>query len=386
MKKRVFIVMEPDLASYPPTISLLNVLLDLNYSPYYIGYYSDNLQKENFEKRGVTFLETVPYATKGGLLDKLKSILKFKKQATNYLRDNVQLNEQVWLFGGDTICALSKLVEKYNTVLMFYEFIKPVLNVKYKLIFPKYDLGKTMRAANAVVHCEYNRAQISMAMYGLKNSPFVLPNKPYNYEGWDKNVPTEIEETVDSLKKRINGRKVILYQGLFNSNERRLEEFCQAMDLLPKDIMFIAMGKGSDYYEKLKAKYQSDRILFIPFIKPPYHLLVTQLSSIGVMTYFARSTNFADVINPIYCAPNKIFEYSQYKIPMLCNDIPGLHFIFEKYECGISIPQPMTAVAIADSVKRVFDDFEHYSNGSYYYYNSVDIKSIINDILSKTEK
>lgn len=69
------------------------------------------------------------------------------------------------------------------------------------------------------------------------------------------------------VKHKVQGKKVILYQGFFASVERRLEEFCQAINQMPSDYVMIAMGKGpNNYYDVLKKKYQSDKILFIPLL------------------------------------------------------------------------------------------------------------------------
>ena len=381
MGKRIYLIMEQDMAEFPPTLSLINALLDLNYQVNYIGYYSDIEQKKILIKKGVNFHEVINYPKGGNPLEKLISILKFKHQIKFILKNENVTSEPVWILGSDTICAISNIVGQYNTVLQFYEFTQPFLNFKYRLLFPNYNLEKTLKAAQKVVHCEYNRAQITMALYGLRSAPFVLPNKPYLSKGWRDNVPEDITIIVDDIKKKIRGRKVILYQGLFNSTERRLEEFCLAMNELPENIVFIAMGFGAEYFDALKARYESDRIFFIPFIRPPYHLLVTELCSIGVMSYFARNKNLVDVINPLYCAPNKIFEYSLFGIPMLANDIPGLHGIFSEYKCGVCIPMPFTVERIVSSVNSILSDYEEMSKGSINYYNSVDVKEIINSIL-----
>lgn len=373
--------MEQDLAAYPPTLSLINALLDLQYNVIFIGYYSDIAQKKQLCEQGVHFHEVIKYPKGGNALEKLRSILKFKNQVKLILKEEKVSAEPVWILGSDTICAVSSLVGRYNTILLFYEFTEPVLNFKYKMLFPNYNLEKTLKEAKKIVHCEYNRAQITMGLYGLASSPYVLPNKPYLSKDWRNNVPNDIVKTVAYLKKKIGGRKVILYQGLFNSSERRLEEFCLAMKELPEEVIFLAMGRGTEYYEELKKRYESERILFIPFVRPPYHLLVTELCSIGVMSYFPRRKNFVDVINPLYCAPNKIFEYSLFGIPMLANDIPGLHGIFAEYKCGICIPMPLTVNKIVHSVKEILDNYQEMSEGSMAYYESVDIKSIVKQIL-----
>ena len=155
----------------------------------------------------------------------------------------------------------------------------------------------------------------------------------------------------------------------------------QAISLLPKEYVLVAMGAGSEMYDNLKNKYQGDRIIFIPFIKPPFHLEITRTAHIGVLSYFPRPYNIGSVINPIYCAPNKIYEYAKYGKPMLSNDIPGLHYIFTQYHCGECVNYPMTPHSIAKAIERIDLDYESYSNGVSEFYKSGDIVNIIKKIL-----
>ena len=39
----------------------------------------------------------------------------------------------------------------------------------------------------------------------------------------------------------------------------------------------------------------------------------------------------------MYCAPNKIWEYSGFSIPMLANDVPGLKYTVEMYKAGLCV-------------------------------------------------
>ena len=74
---------------------------------------------------------------------------------------------------------MQKYIEKNKYVVQFYEFENYNLSGLGKLLHPNYDAWRYMHKAKALVHCEYNRAMISNGLYGIKNSPIVLPNKPY---------------------------------------------------------------------------------------------------------------------------------------------------------------------------------------------------------------
>lgn len=383
MIKRVFTIIKEDLVFFPPTTSLIRALTDLNVQVVHLGYYSDDEQRKKMEDRGVLFVDLVHYNSDDSLLIKLFKQKKFKRRVTDYL-ENAHLTDTdyVWILNAETICLLSDLVGKYRTVLQFYEFQNPVFNWKYWLLNPNYSFKKTLHKAEKIVHCEYNRAQISKGLYDLANLPFVLPNKPYVDEEVYDAIPKDVLDVLTEIRFKTKDKKIVLYQGIFNSKERRLQEFCQAIKEMPDDYVLLAMGKGNQEYERLKREFECDKIIFVPFIRPPYHLLVTERASVCVLSYFPSSTSLADTINPLYCAPNKIFEYAKYGKPMIANDIPGLYYPFRLYNCGRCIKYPMTVEHVKETLGDIFNNYEVLSKGSLNLYDSVDIKNIVHQIIN----
>lgn len=383
MIKRVFTIIKEDLKFFPPALSLIRTLSDLHIQVIHLGNYSDNSQKAELERKGVKFVDLTTYKASDGTLSKFVSQIKYKRRVINYLKgSNMTDSDYVWIMSTEAICLLSSIVGEYRTILQFYEFSEPVPNWKYRVLNPTYNFVKTLHKAEKIVHCEYNRAQISKGLYGLETLPFVLPNKPYIDEELLLNPPQDIEEVVNDIKAKIKGRQVVLYQGIFMSGERRLQEFCQAIQEMPNEYMLIAMGRGGEELERLKRTFKSERIIFIPFIRPPYHLLVTALSSVCVLSYFPLTKSFAATINPIYCAPNKIFEYAKYGKPMISNDIPGLYYPFKLYNCGRCIKYPMTTEHVKDTLQDIFENYDALSKGAIDFYNSVDIKKIVAEIIN----
>ncbi len=383
MTKRVFTIIKEDLIYFPPATSLIRALLDLNIKVVHIGYYSDQAQREELEKGGATFVDLIRYNKTDSLYNKLIKQIKFKKDVIRYLSlANITSEDYVWILNAETVCLLSTIVGKYRTILQFYEFQNPVFNWKYLLMNPTYNYVKTLHKAEKIVHCEYNRAQISKGLYDLDTLPFVLPNKPYIDDAILDEIPSEIADLVDAVKKKSEGKKVVLYQGIFRSKERRLQEFCQAIKEMSDDYVLIAMGKGGDEYDRLKREFGGDKIIFVPFVRPPYHLLITEMASICVLSYFPSSETLSHTVNPIYCAPNKIFEYAKYGKPMISNDIPGLYYPFKLYNCGRCIKYPMTVENVKNTLKEIFANYDILSKGALDFYNSVDIKEIVSEIIN----
>lgn len=382
MIKRVFTIIKDDLIYFPPATSLIRALLDLKVEVVHLGYYSDMVQRKIMENKGAMFVDLIQYNNNDSLICKLIKQKKFKRKVENYLKSaNITKTDYVWILNAETICLLSSVVGKYRSILQFYEFKNTIFNWKYWLMNPTYNNKKTLHKAEKIVHCEYNRAQIFKGLYDLEALPYILPNKPYIDDQVLDDVPQDIKDVVETIKVKTEGKKVILYQGIFRSKERRLQEFCQAIKEMPNDYILIAMGKGNDEYERLRRKYENERILFIPFIRPPYHLLITEIASICVLSYFPSSKTFAHTINPIYCAPNKIFEYAKYGKPMISNDIPGLYYPFRLYNCGYCIKYPMTVEQVKKTIGEVFEHYDALSKGAKEFYKSINIKNIVEEII-----
>lgn len=377
--------MKHDLVAYPPMQSLIVALRELDMEVVFIGKCSDCYQKSYYEKMGVIF-EPIIYTTYVRAYKILNEQRTYRKKIAKYLKEAYSItNDIVWFEYSDMAYFVHDILVNTNYLIHFYEFFNTNCSWKYQLIYSSYNMSKFVQGAKAVVHCEYNRAHITRGLCDLKELPFVLPNKPYPENKNLESAPMEVVAMVNSLKQKLKGKKVILYQGVFESSERRLEEFCEAIQCLPKDYAFVAMGGGSRYYDDLKQYYESDRIIFVPFIKSPYHLLVTQLADLGILSYFPLNGSYAGVLNPLFCAPNKIFEYGKFGIPMLSNDLPGLKTIYDNFHCGQIVPYPITSESIKNVLLNIFENHNELAEGAYRFYNSVDFKLIVNKILQRLD-
>ena len=61
MTKRVFTIIKEDLVYFPPTLSLIRALLDLNIQVFHLGYYSDKKQRKELENAGAKFVDLIKY-------------------------------------------------------------------------------------------------------------------------------------------------------------------------------------------------------------------------------------------------------------------------------------------------------------------------------------
>ncbi len=387
--KKVIIIMRNDLIGYPPTISLIKALLSLGKKVVYVGLYSDVEGKNTFESAGVTFVPIVyPNSnySENKFLNSIKIIhrqIRYKREMKRFL-STIGNDEDtlIWFVFSDAAALIGKNLRSHRYLIHFYEFENPCLTWKNRLVYPTYNARKLIQGAEATVHCEYNRAMIMNGLIGINKPTYILPNKPYDKDNTNTVTDEDTEKLLSVIKKRIEGKKTILYQGIFNSKERRLDEFCQAMKLLSDEYVFLIMGKIGKDLDYIKKKYSYDNIIFVPFIRPPHHLQVTKLAHIGIITYKPQSKKLTNVINTYYCAPNKIFEYSKFGIPMISNELPGLRVIYDRFGCGSIIVGEITPQKIADTIISIDQNYDEMRKGSLAYFSSVDFKNIVRNILS----
>ena len=87
----------------------------------------------------------------------------------------------------------------------------------------------------------------------------------------------------------------------------------------------------------------------------------------------------------MYCAPNKIWEYSGFGIPMLANDVPGLKYTVEANNAGICVD--MSSVEnIKNAIHGIDENYESYSKNSLAFFDSCKVDKIVSNILDKYDK
>lgn len=372
MKTKHILVFEHDIQKYPPILSVINYLFSLNKEIVLIGYSSNISFIDDFKQRGGVFYNVITNRVTDNFYIKIINYFRFKNSVYKII-SNFESNEsKLWLFGEPCIWLLHDLVNKFESNLYLFEIPSFKVNLRYRMFSPIINYAKTLRSASKVVCCEYNRAHITKSFFQLDELPVVIPNKPYILDH-------EIDEShTTNLIKKLNGRKIILYQGIFNYPERRMDEFCEAMSLLSSEYLLCLMGSENDYKKKLKRKYEGDNIIFLPYISAPNHLAITKLAHIGILVYNAEEGNIENTLNTLFCAPNKIFEYAKYGIPMISNDVPALNNIFSINKCGQTIPV-LNKITIAAAILEIFSNYSIYSTGSTKFFE----KSNLNELYSK---
>lgn len=372
---KVVVVYSGSFINCPPAITVVNALYNLGYEVSIItGNPEDKSYFTNFPIK-----IRVP---KEKLYEKPKSTIKWVSRyfsSRSFMRCSLQKEADsdtiVWLVSEKPIKYLGNLILKYKFVLQCLELGR---NFYYSNHLPfKININRYLSSAKVITQCEENRAFIFQAWWKLDNKPYVLPNKMFTDFKVKRNSYIH-DDTARNVIDKLKGKKIILYQGILNK-DRPIENFIRAVDLMGDEYAFVIMSNYSNIYTHVRSK----NYYFIPFVKPPYHLEITSHAYIGVLVYVPFENEYSP-LNYIYCAPNKIWEYSRLSVPMIGNDIPGLKYPFEMNKCGIC-SNSMEPESIISAIKKIEESYNDYSLNARKFYEIIDIKERIRQIIENVK-
>lgn len=381
----VLIVHNKEINYYPPVKTLVEILTELGHSTTILCYDQFGYEKEKQDTPNCRVIRLETFK-KAGIPGKIYNLLFFQKRVRRLIKSLLSSHDAIWTTTDSTISLIGKeLLSCDNHIMQLMELVKDTPVFYYRFLYSlgvnKYwtiHLDRYAKNAKCVVVPEINRAQILRAIWGLDELPMVLPNKPFCTEAEDPS--DELKSRLDVLKR--SGKKIILYQGVF-LKERKLGEFAEAIQMLGEDYLFCIMGRDSEERKRLCMQYPE--IVYIPFIAPPYHLLITQLAHIGILTYYPDTNDWADKLNVIYCAPNKIYEYAYSELPMIGNNIPGLYEPFEKYDIGRCFDR-LDAKSIKYALEEIEKNYDQLKSNCLRFYNDTDMKKLVTEILDKVQE
>lgn len=364
----------------PPALSLVQVLNDLGIDTMLLTIGDDkaDLQK-SIGKLDFLQIEFVgkSYQNNIGLISKFTRMLKIRKQLWKHINREYDDETVIWVVSEGSLKHLGNQLIGKRYILHFLELNEgiyyisgnPLLKMNYKELAQK---------AAVVVEAEYNRSHITKAWWGLSKLPMVFPNKPYNTIKIGRNAEITSNEHVKKIMDKLAGKKVVLYQGNI-SKERPLREYVKAIGELGNDYAFVMMINGDNPYPDLNY----ENFYCLNFIKPPFHLEVTSRAYIGILSYTPIKNDYS-ILNTLYCAPNKIWEYAKFGIPMLGNDLPALQDMFLRYKNGMCL-ESLEKDAIKLAIKAIEKDYDMYSKASKDFYNSLDLKQRVKEILKSAD-
>jgi glycosyltransferase involved in cell wall biosynthesis len=150
-------------------------------------------------------------------------------------------------------------------------------------------------------------------------------------------------------------RKIVLFQGGF-APKRGLSELVRAAASFDSRWTLVMMGWGpmEEELRKLAASLPSARddaaTVFVPGAPQEELQLWTAGGTVGLIPY--ENTG----LNHLYCTPNKLWEYPNAGVPILCSDLVEMSRMVTEHGTGRLIPRDFTAEDIAAAVNALTDE------------------------------
>lgn len=372
---KVILVHIGDINYCPPALNVINSLNDLEHEVIVCTTQSKGNIKSKFTHNIQLEEINVVYEKPVSIFKKFIRMLYIKKNIWEIVNKYYDNNSIIWVVSDVSIKHIgNKLISK-KYILHLME-LSESLTYYHKIKFLKLNANQLGNNAYDVVVPEYNRAHIVKAWWGLDKLPSILENKPYNKVSVKKNSVITKSSYAEDIINELKDKKIILYQGIIHK-ERPLDKFIKAVDMLGDEYAFVVMSKGENIYKDIK----SSNYYFIPFVEPPYHLEITSHAYIGVLSYFPVKSDYS-ILNALFCAPNKTYEYGMFGIPMISNDVPALKYLFETNNCGVCI-NDFSEDHIYKAILEIEGNYDEISNNSLSFYNKVNVKKAVDDILNK---
>lgn len=371
---------------YPPSISVLNALSEINGIELHVialepsNYLKELCQINRIKLHNIGGKQLSGPDKKIFILRKIFLFFKNRKLLWNLIGKIYTNEDLLWIHSLITLKQLGKKILSTRYIFHVYELLKEA-RINYRLPYPKIDLNTYYNRAYKVIECEYNRAQIIKAWFDLKKTPAVIPNKLYLRQKSNTsliNIENNIiSSNIRKLMNSIKNKKIILFQGGLGP-ERPINKFIEAVGQLGNEYAMLVMTSSKYEYD-----ITPNNLYLCQFIPAPYHLAITKMAYIGILCYKASKKGYGiyDTLNSIYCAPNKLYEYSEFGLPMIGNDIPGLTYTIEQYNMGVCVDETDTD-SIKQGIITIEKNYNLMKENSKKFYNDVDIKMIIqNEIL-----
>lgn len=375
---KLVIVLLTHIDNLPPARNLLLCLSKNTINVELITMYSSALPDEIKISNNIRIHDVQPEQASNKILA-LKNRFQRRHKVRNLIKKLADAEDVIWTVTDYEAMEVGPILNKYRHVIQLMELIRDI-PVFDELPFYKAHIEKYARTAEMVIVPEYNRAYIQQVYWQLKETPKVIPNKPI-VQKREYNL-ADISLKADEILSEIGNRKIVLYQGVFGY-ERVLDQFIEAVEMLGNDYCMLLMGRENIELNRLLNKYP--KTYFVPFIASPNHLAITSKAHIGVLSYVnTNNIRHYDPLNALYCAPNKLYEYACFGVPMIGNDIPGLNYPFREYNIGIC--SQLKAENIATAIKTIEDNYKEMSQNCIGFYKSIDTNQVIEKIVQELIK
>ena len=180
----------------------------------------------------------------------------------------------------------------------------------------------------------------------IRNAIVLSPGEPYD---------GRLHDAADLPESQ----RILLYQGGF-SDGRGLPILVRSATMLPDGWSLVMMGWGplAGQLKQIAAQAvlrsgreeDQDKVRFIPPAPQKELKSWTQGATLGIIPYEGK------MLNHWIATPNKLWEYPAASVPLIVQPFPEMRRVVNTYHCGWTLPETLTASAIADLVASLTDE------------------------------
>lgn len=351
---KIVYIVKSKLHFYPPCVSQIRMIKKLGYDIEVLYGTCDQKTLQILKSEKIKYIKASSIKEEYfGRISKIWGWLKFRLDLYKKIKKYDHSDTIFWFGTAETVIPMKGLLRNKKYIVSLLELLDSAPK-KRRL------LHGIIENALKVTCCEETRAYIIKHWYSLKELPTIFPNKPYEQDTTRRIKPTS--ETTKNIIKEIKNDNVIIYQGYLQNTEELLE-IAYALKRFNYKYKLVLMGIDQyRSYEKIKKVYPNT--VFYPYVPAPLHLEVTSYARFGILFY--RPT----ILNNAFCAPNKIFEYGGFGIPMIGNNIPGLRNTIGNANAGVCINLNRDEIYLA--IAQMEGNYDFFSKNARNYYESID--------------
>lgn len=355
--KKVLMIVQNDFVNDSRIIKEASTLSKNGYNVKVLALYNDGL-KENEEMNGFKVKRVELYTRKRLGKNKFIQSIKYlefknkcRKEAMKFSPDVVHCHDVYTLPIGISIIRRLKRKKDVKFVYDSHELWPEASN---NLVMPKVLLkiqniieGKIIKKCDKVITVSDSIVSYLKEKYSLKEDPTLLRNIPYQHNNVKNNKILHKDLDIDLDKK------IVLYQGVVGTG-RGIENLIKSMKMVNENTVLVLLGNGNKVndYKELAKKYDlNNRVYFHPAVDPSILISYTASADLGMSMIMNVCLSY------YYSLPNKMFEYIQSEIPVICSDYPDMGNIISKYKVG-QVAKPNDIEKIASAINKVLSDEE----------------------------
>lgn len=279
-------------------------------------------------------------------------MFEFNKRVVEKLKDINFIPDIVQAFTPYPLNTTFRIKKKLNKELKIVydprEYVKAQNISKVNRILLLFLEKIYIKKINVIITVGEYISEFYKKDYFLERKPVVLRNIPFFYKNNLKN---------NKLREELNiplENKLLLYQGALLKG-RGVEKLIEVFLKLPSNLSLVFMGEGP-LKEKLKNKARElgvDKRIYFTLVPNRELLEYTNSADIGICLIENICKSY------YYSLPNKLFEFIQGELPIICSDFPEMSKIVSKYNIG-EVVNPSNENEIIEKVIFLLNNLEKY--------------------------